>query len=61
MRKQRKSDKRCCDCIHEAACQSWNVGSLYNTDAHSCKNYETVRESTAYFIGYREGRAAANE
>lgn len=51
-----KAVRRCSECIHEYACQMWNIGSLHNTDASSCINYEPLRESTAYFIGYREGK-----
>ena len=54
--KYKKSVKVCGDCIHEAACNSWNIGTLSNADATSCINYETLRESNAYFIGYREGK-----
>ena len=59
--KVKRSDKRCGECIHYEACQSWNVGSLRSTDAQSCANYVTLRESTAYFVGYREGRACKND
>lgn len=55
-RKEVKPVRKCGDCIHEAACQSWNIGTLSNADATSCINYETLRESNAYFIGYREGQ-----
>ena len=49
--------KRCGDCIHENACQSWAMGSLKNANAAHCVNYESLRGSSAYFIGYREGVA----
>lgn len=48
--------KKCSDCIHEAACGAWNIGSLCDADATSCANYETIKESTAYFLGMRDGQ-----
>ena len=54
--RQNKQVTTCADCIHESACQAWNCGTLHNANANNCKNHETVKESAAYFIGYREGK-----
>lgn len=43
----------CADCIHEWACNAWNVGNIHNMDARNCACRETVQESTAYFLGTR--------
>lgn len=48
--------KTCADCIHEYACQAWNCGTLHYTDAQNCANHETVKGSTAYYIGFRDGQ-----
>ena len=53
MGKNTKSDKKCELCIHENACQAWNVGAIHNMDATNCVNYETLKESNAYFLGVR--------
>ena len=53
MGKNAKSDKKCELCIHENACQTWNVGVIHNMDATNCVNYETLKESNAYFLGVR--------
>lgn len=53
---ENKQVRKCSECIHEYACSMWNVGSLHNTDATSCANYEPLRESNAYYIGYQEGK-----
>lgn len=59
-RKAKKPAKTCGECIHEYACQAWNIGGhLHDTDASSCINYETVRDSAAYYIGYKEGQRDA--
>lgn len=50
--------KTCADCIHEYACQAWNVGTIHNMDASTCHNRETVKESGAYFIGLSDARRA---
>ncbi len=56
MDKKKSKRARCCgDCIHEYACQAWNIGTIHFADASGCANYETTRDSTPYFIGYREG------
>lgn len=55
-KKKTKPVKVCSDCIHEYACQAWNIGNIHSMDASYCDNYETVRDSVAYFIGYREGQ-----
>lgn len=39
---KKKTNKICSDCVHYHACSSWNVGSLYNTNAEHCYNFETV-------------------
>lgn len=59
MRKEqiKKVSKTCADCIHEFACQMWNIGNLHNTDATNCQNHETVKESAAYFIGKIDGKS----
>ena len=57
-KKQNKQYRKCADCIHEWACQSWAHGTIHNTDATSCAMYETVKDSTAYWLGFREGQAA---
>ena len=61
-RKKNKSPaKSCADCIHENACQAWNVGTIHNTDATNCVNHETVKDSNAYFIGFLEGKKQSGE
>lgn len=55
---KRKVIKQCADCIHEWACQAWNVGNIHNMDATNCAVYETVKQSTAYFIGFMDGQKA---
>ena len=45
--------KKCSDCIHETACQSWNIGTIRNMDSTNCANYEELKESNAYFLGVR--------
>ena len=54
-------DKRCSECIHESACQAWAVGTLRNANASACINYESLKESNAYFIGYRDGARDAEK
>ena len=56
---KKKAKKTCADCIHEWACQAWMLGTNQNTDAQGCAMHETVRESTAYFIGFEEGKESA--
>lgn len=51
-----KRGNTCADCIHEYACQMWTCGTIHNTDAQHCTNYETVKDSTPYFIGLQDGR-----
>lgn len=51
VRPPKKPAQTCGDCIHEYACAMWNVGSLHNADATHCTNYETVKQSAAYFCG----------
>lgn len=55
-RAAQKPEVTCADCIHEWACQAWNVGHIHDMDASNCSVRETVRESSAYFIGFMEGR-----
>ena len=59
MRSKKKYEKyrKCADCIHEWACQAWNVGTIHEMDATICTNYETVKDSTVYWLGYRAGQA----
>lgn len=51
----KKKERTCEQCIHETACQAWNIGSIHNMDSVNCANYETVQESNAYFLGKRDG------
>ena len=51
----------CADCIHEYACQAWNVGHIHDMDARNCVNRETVKDSTAYFLGCLDGKKQAQE
>lgn len=30
--------------------------TIHNTDAGHCPNYETVKDSASYFIGFQDGR-----
>lgn len=55
-KKNVQKERTCADCIHEYACQMWNVGTLHFADASSCANYEVLKDSTAYYIGYQDGR-----
>lgn len=55
-KKNVKKERTCADCIHEYACQMWNVGTLHFTDASPCANYEVLKDSAAYYIGYQDGR-----
>ena len=62
MRKNKDERTRTCgECIHEYACAMWNVGSLHNTDATNCSNYETAKMSAAYLIGKMDGEKASEE
>ena len=56
-KKKNKKCRKCADCIHEWACQAWNVGTIHEMDAGICTNYETVKDSTVYWLGYRTGQA----
>lgn len=58
IKKQKRQYKQCSECIHEWVCQSWAHGTIHNTDATSCVMYETIKGSTAYWLGLREGQAA---
>ena len=57
--KQKKSTKTCADCIHEYACQMWNIGYMHNTDAENCTEYTRVKDSASYLIGKMDGRKEA--
>ena len=50
---KKKIERTCEQCIHEYACQEWNIGSIQNMNATNCSNYETVKNSNAYFLGVR--------
>jgi len=41
-KKKQELKKRCGDCIHLCACRAWNLGTLDNTDATHCINYDTL-------------------
>lgn len=60
-KKSKKLTKSCADCIHEFACQAWNIGNIHNMDATHCVNHETVKDSNAYFIGFLVGKKEAQE
>ena len=53
MSKKKEAIRTCEQCIHEYACQAWNIGSIHNMNATNCINYETVKDSNAYFLGVR--------
>lgn len=53
MAKETKAVRKCEQCIHEYACQAWNVGSIHTMNATNCTNYETAKDSNAYFLGVR--------
>lgn len=53
-----KPERTCADCIHEWACQAWTHGTIHHMNATGCAIYETVKDSTAYFIGYMDGKKA---
>ena len=61
MAKKRKIEpaRTCADCIHEWACQAWNVGNIHNMDATTCQMYETVKDSAAYLCGRLDGKKEA--
>ena len=56
-KKQERQYRKCSECIHEWACQTWAHGTIHNADATNCAMYETVKDSTAYWLGYRAGQA----
>ena len=58
VKKQKRQYKQCSERIHEWVCQSWAHGTIHNTDATSCAMYETLKSSTVYWLGFREGQAA---
>lgn len=53
---RKKPLKTCADCIHEFACQMWNIGHIHEMDATNCTNHETVKDSAAYLIGKLDGK-----
>ena len=53
MSKKKEAARKCQECIHEYACQAWNVGNIHNMNAINCTNYETIKDSNAYFLGVR--------
>ena len=53
--------KVCGNCIHLSACNGWNHGSMENTNAEHCVNYETLKGSTAYYIGYSDATNKCSE
>ena len=53
MKNKDMKSKKCESCIHENACQAWNIGTIHNMDATNCTNYESLKESNAYFLGVR--------
>ena len=42
--KERCPGRTCGDCIHEYACGMWNVGTLQNTDATNCVNFQRLED-----------------
>ena len=54
-KKKQEAQRTCEDCIHEYACNMWNIGTLHNTDASGCGIYTTVKDSAAYLIGKMDG------
>lgn len=56
-KKSKAPEKVCADCIHEFACQMWNIGNIHEMDASGCRNYETVKDSPSYLIGVMDGMA----
>ena len=60
-KKIKKPVKTCADCIHEFACGMWNIGNIHGMDATNCTNYETVKDSAAYFIGRMDERKEGAE
>ena len=60
-KKPKKPTVTCADCIHEWACQAWNVGNIHNMNAATCAVRETVKESAAYLIGFMDGKKSREE
>lgn len=48
--------RTCGECIHESACQTWSANAYIHNTKTNCANYETVRNSNAYLIGFMEGK-----
>ena len=45
--------KKCTNCIHEYACQAWNMGIIHDAESSGCINYEELKDSNAYYLGVR--------
>ena len=59
MQNKEVKNKKCESCIHENACQMWNMGTIHNANATNCANYELIKESNAYFLGVRSSEDEA--
>lgn len=44
MSKAKTPSRICGDCLHVSACMAWNSGSLYNTDATHCVNWQSAAD-----------------
>ena len=52
----------CADCIHELACSMQCGGNpMVPANATRCACYEDVKGSTAYFIGFRDGKRSVQD
>ena len=58
-KKIKKPLQTCADCIHEFACGMWNIGYIHDMDATNCTNYETIKGSPSYFIGFSDGQKSS--
>ena len=58
-KKIKKPLQTCADCIHEFACGMWNIGYIHDMDATNCANYETIKGSPSYFIGFSDGQKSS--
>ena len=54
MAKKKEKLRTCKECIHEYACQAWNVGHISDMDASHCLDQEKAEDSNAYFLGRRK-------
>lgn len=58
--KENAPRKTCAECIHEHACQRWaQMACIHNMDA--CSEYETVKDSGVYYIGFLDGQKAQKD